>query len=61
MLFLLLAALPIVSCGRAPAPLQASVTVDAAKAIGKVPRFILGQNTEAGDNYGTSATRTHTK
>ena len=46
------AALPLISCGRAPAPLEASITVDASKVIGNVPRFILGQNTEAGDNFG---------
>jgi alpha-N-arabinofuranosidase len=50
-LLLLAAVLPVSSCGRAQGPLEASISIDAGKEIGEVPKFILGQNTEAGDAY----------
>src|SRR5512141_2063880 len=52
MVVLILATLSLVSCSRAPATLAATVTVDVRKEIGRVPKLLLGQNTEAGDNYG---------
>lgn len=51
-LLLVVAAMPLLSCGRAAAPFEASISVDAGKAIGQVPKLLLGQNTEAGDNFG---------